>query len=184
MKLVLIRAGEFDMGSPDSDKDAFDAEKPRHRVRITRPFYLGATEVTVGQFRKIVEATGYRTEAERDGKGGEGWNEVDRTFEMNPRYTWRNPGFTQTDECPVVVVSWNDAIAFCNKLSEMDGLKPYYRFAAGEQSGGDGYRLPTEAEWEYACRARSATHYSFGNDAVSLGEYAWYHDNSGTKPTR
>ena len=70
MKLVLIPAGEFLMGSPDSDKDAQDDEKPQHRVRITRPFYLGATEVTVGQFRRVVEAAGYQTEAETDGKGG------------------------------------------------------------------------------------------------------------------
>ena len=76
MKLVLIPAGEFLMGSPDSDKDAADDEKPQHRVRITRPFYLGATEVTVGQFRRFVEQTGYRTEAETDGKGGYGWNEA------------------------------------------------------------------------------------------------------------
>ena len=70
MKLVLIPAGEFLMGSPDSDKDAQADEKPQHRVRITRPFYLGATEVTVGQFRRVVEAAGYRTEAEKDGQGG------------------------------------------------------------------------------------------------------------------
>jgi hypothetical protein len=73
MKLVLIPAGEFLMGAPDEDK--YDDEKPQHRVRITRRFYLGATVVTVGQFRRVVEATGLRTEAETDGMGGWGWNE-------------------------------------------------------------------------------------------------------------
>ena len=70
MKLMLIPAGEFLMGSPDTDKDAFDNEKPQHRVRITRPFYLGVHEVTRGQFRRFVDDSGYQTEAEKDGKGG------------------------------------------------------------------------------------------------------------------
>jgi formylglycine-generating enzyme required for sulfatase activity len=168
MKLALIPAGEFLMGSPDADKDAFADEKPQHRVRITRPFYLGTTEVTVGQFRRVVESAGYRTEAERDGKGGFGWNEAKGTFEQDPKYTWRNPGFAQTDEHPVTNVSWNDAIAFCNRLSEHEGLRPYYQFGAGAQSGGDGYRLPTEAEWEYACRAGTTTRYWSGDDPETL----------------
>ena len=72
MNFTLIKAGEFLMGSPDTDKDAFDTEKPQHRVRITRPFYLGVYEVTRGQFRRFVDDTGYQTEAEKDGKGGRG----------------------------------------------------------------------------------------------------------------
>ena len=70
MKLKLIPAGEFLMGSPTSDTDACDDEKPQHRVRITQPFYLGVHQVTRGQFRRFVEETGYQTEAEKDGKGG------------------------------------------------------------------------------------------------------------------
>jgi formylglycine-generating enzyme required for sulfatase activity len=181
MRLALIPAGEFLMGSPDSDKDAWDCERPQHRVRITRPFYLGTTEVTVGQFRRVVEAAGYRTEAERDGKGGFGLNETNGHNEQDPRYTWRNPGFAQMDEHPVVDVSWNDAIQFCNKLSEREGLKPYYQSGTGASSGGVGYRLPTEVEWEYACRAGTTTRYSFGDDEKSLGEYAWYQSNWGPK---
>ncbi len=122
IKLKRIPAGEFLMGSPDSDKDAVDFEKPQHRVRITRPFYLAVAEVTQGQYRAV---------------------------------TGQSPShFKGSDDLPVESVSWNDAVAFCNKLSEAEGLKPYYRLGAGESSGGDGYRLPTEAEWEYACRAR------------------------------
>ncbi len=149
MKLVLIPAGEFDMGSGDDDKEADTDEKPKHRVRITKPFYLGSTEVTQGQYRAV---------------------------------TGESPSnFNGSDDLPVEKVSWNDAIAFCNKLSEKEGLKPYYQFGAGSKSGGGGYRLPTEAEWEYACRAGSTTQYSFGDDASSLGEYAWFDGNSGNK---
>ena len=90
------------------------SEKPQHRVRITRPFYLGSDEVTRGQFRRFVDETGYQTEAEKDGKGGFGWNEDAGKFEQNPRYTWRERRFEQTDEHPVVNVSWNDAVAFAS----------------------------------------------------------------------
>ena len=139
MKLVLIPAGEFLMGSPDSDKDAQTDEKPQHRVRITRPFYLGATEVTQGQYRAV---------------------------------TGQSPSnFKGSDDLPVEMVTWNDAIAFCDKLSELEK----------GQLGGARYRLPTEAEWEYACRGGSTTRYSFGDDAASLGEFAWHDGNSGSK---
>ena len=152
MRLAPIPTGEFLMGSSD-DEDADDDEKPRHPVRITRPFYLGTTEVTVGQFRRFVEATRYRTEAERNGRGGRGWNEARATFEVDPKYTWRDPGFPQTDEHPVTNVSWNDAVAFCEWLSTKEATT---------------YRLPTEAEWEYACRAGTTTRYSSGADPETL----------------
>ena len=122
-------------------------------MRITRPFYLGATEVTRGQFRRFVDEAGYQTEAEKDGKGGYGWNEEKKTFEQDPRYTWQNAGFEQTDEHPVVNVSWNDAVAFAAWLSRKEGRT---------------YRLPTEAEWEYACRAGTTTRYSSGDDPEGL----------------
>jgi formylglycine-generating enzyme required for sulfatase activity len=149
MKLVLVPAGEFLMGSPDSDKAASADEKPPHRVRITRPFYLGMYEVTQGQYRAV---------------------------------TGENPsGFKGSDDLPVESISWNDAIAFCNTLSLREGLTPYYHAGAGTVSGGEGYRLPTEAEWEYACRAGSTTRYSFGDNAARLGEYGWFDRNSGSQ---
>ena len=153
MKLTLILAGEFMMGSPDGDKDAGNDEKPQHRVRITRPFYLGVTEVTRGQFRRFVDETGYKTEAEKDGKGGWCWNDEAKKFEGIPGLTWKNAGFEQTDENPVVNVSWNDAQEFIAWLSQKDRKT---------------YRLPTEAEWEYACRAGTKTKYFCGDDPEGL----------------
>ena len=165
MKLLLIQPGEFMIGTPSSDVDkllrAFpdiereylEDEQPSHSVRITEPFYLGAHEVTVGQFRRFVESMTYKTEAEQDGKGGSGWNESSGKFDEDARYTWRNPGFVQTDDHPVTNVSWNDATAFCRWLSGQDGRT---------------YRLPTEAEWEYACRAGTTSWYSCGNDSEGL----------------
>jgi formylglycine-generating enzyme required for sulfatase activity len=153
IKFVLIPAGTFYMGSPESDTQAGPDEKPQHQVRITQPFYLGVHEVTRGQFRRFVDEAGYQTQAEKDGKGGLGWNEDAKKPEKNPRYTWQNPGFEQTDDHPVVNVSWNDAVAFATWLSRKEG---------------NTYRLPTEAEWEYACRAGTKTHYSCGDDPEGL----------------
>ncbi len=185
MKLKLIPAGEFEMGSDAYDPDASDNEKVngnKHRVRITRPFYLGTTEVTIGQFRQFVEKSGYKTDAEKDGKGGYGWNEAKKSFDQDPKYNWRSPGFPQSDNHPVTNVSWNDAVAFCNWLSESEGKVPSYLADGGLLPDCAGYRLPTEAEWEYACRAGpgGTGAYSFG-DASQIGRYAWYDGNSENK---
>jgi formylglycine-generating enzyme required for sulfatase activity len=153
MRLVRIEPGEFWMGSPDSDPEAGAHEKPQHRVRITRPFYLGVTEVTRGQFRRFVDEAGYQTEAERDGKGGWGYLEETNNWGVIPKLTWQNPGFEQTDEHPVVIVSWNDAQAFIAWLSRKEGKT---------------YRLPTEAEWEYACRAGTKSRYFVGDHPEGL----------------
>jgi formylglycine-generating enzyme required for sulfatase activity len=171
MKLNLIPAGEFLMGSDETDPDAIDDEKvngKKHPIRITKPFYLGTSEVTVAQFRQFVERTSYRTDAEKDGRGGPGWNEAKGTRERDPKYVWRSPGFPQTDDHPVVLVSWNDAVAFCNWLSESEGRRPCYQADGRILSDGTGYRLPTEAEWEHACRAGRTTRYYSGNDPESL----------------
>jgi formylglycine-generating enzyme required for sulfatase activity/serine/threonine protein kinase len=154
MTLKRIPAGMFLMGSPEWEGDT--DEHPQHEVRITRPFYLGVTEVTRGQFRLFLDETGYKTEAEKDGNGGYGWNEEGKKFEWNPRFTWQNPGFEQTDEHPVVNVSWNDAQEFTTWLSQKEGKT---------------YRLPTEAEWEYACRAGTKTAHFSGDDAETLAAF-------------
>jgi formylglycine-generating enzyme required for sulfatase activity len=156
IKLKLIPSGQFLMGSADNDKDAYDDEKPWHWVRINNPFYLGVTEVTRAQFRRFVDDAGYKTEAETDGKGGIGFNEEGR-WVQDPRFTWLNTGFDQTDEHPVVNVSWNDTQAFISWLSRTEGKS---------------YRLPTEAEWEYACRAGTKTKYIGGDDPETLAAFA------------
>ena len=139
MKLAVIPAGEFMMGSPDSDRDCLTDERPQHRVRITAPFNLAQHAVTVGQFRCFVTDTAYVTDAEKgEKKGTYGWDAKKKKLSFSQAFSWRDPGFEQTDEFPVVNVSWNDAVAFCQWLGRKEGKA---------------YRLPTEAEWEYACRA-------------------------------
>jgi formylglycine-generating enzyme required for sulfatase activity len=172
MQLVLIKAGEFDMGSPDSDPAAQPNEKPRHRVRITHPFLLGAREVTVGQFRAFVEDAKHVTEGEKTGKGSFGLDLRTGRVEPKPEYTWKHwlaeddqhpSNFQQTDGHPVVCVSWNDARAFCAWLGKQEGAE---------------YRLPTEAEWEYACRAGTTTRYPHGDDEDGLEKLANIADKS------
>jgi formylglycine-generating enzyme required for sulfatase activity len=143
------------MGAAETDPNAEPHERPAHTVRISKPFALGAYEVTVGQFRQFVEATGYQTEAEADGSGGFGYDAEARTYsaDREPRYSWRNVGWTQTDAHPVVNVTWNDAKAFCVWLSGKEGRR---------------YRLPTEAEWEYACRAGTKTRFWTGDEDSSV----------------
>src|SRR5262245_10801109 len=88
MKLVLIPPGSFIMGSPETDVDAAPAEKPTHTVRISRAFYLAAHETTIGNFRAFVQATGYKTEAEQERKGGYGWDRAQGKFVASPEYSW------------------------------------------------------------------------------------------------
>jgi formylglycine-generating enzyme required for sulfatase activity len=145
---------------PDYHKD----EYPQHRVRITRPFYLGTYHVTRGQFRQFIadterlshvqKATAYKTDAEKsDPKGAFGWIPDTKKIEFNEKYSWQNVGFEQTDMHPVINVTWNDAVAFCGWLSHKEGTS---------------YRLPTEAEWEYACRAGTTSRYYSGDDPETL----------------
>ena len=117
---------------------------------------MGTYHVTRGQFRQFVKDSGYKTDAEKgEEPGAFGWNPEKRRFEFNKEYSWRNAGFEQTDEHPVVNVSWNDAVAFCKWLSKKEGKT---------------YRLPTEAEWEYACRAGTTTRYYSGDDPETLAK--------------
>lgn len=167
IKLQLIPAGHFAMGM--SYRPGFglafnccagfgvDEERPEHLVILSKPFYLAETEVTVGQFKQFVAATGHRTTAEQSGKGIMGFQPQPPTnapwlkpaFEQRAEFTWKNPGFPQTDQHPVVGVSWRDAVAFCEWLTKKEGVA---------------YRLPTEAEWEYACRAGTSTWFNWGNE--------------------
>lgn len=130
MVLVPIPEGEFTMGLQNLKNTH------PHSVKITKPFYLGAFEVTQGQYEKV---------------------------------TGKNPGsFKGEENLPVEQVSWEDAVEFCRKLSALPA----------ETAAGRAYRLPTEAEWEYACRAGTTTRFSFGDDENKLSEYAWFSENS------
>lgn len=136
LELVLIPAGEFLMGSPDSDSDASSDEKPQHRVRITKPFYLGKFPVTQEQWEAIMPL---------------------------------NPSQFKGAKNPVDSVRWDDCQAFLSRLNEK------FAKTAGK------FALPTEAQWEYACRAGSTTYWNFGNSGLVLGDYAWYSNNSESK---
>jgi formylglycine-generating enzyme required for sulfatase activity/serine/threonine protein kinase len=158
MTLRLIPAGEFMMGS--SQEDATPREKPRHKVRIS-PFYLAVTEVTQGQYKAMMGNNPSHFSATGDGKD--------------------QVAGRSTDQLPVEFVSWHDAVRFCDTLSEREGRMPFYSKGARNQASaenGPGYRLPTEAEWEYACRAGAPTRYSFGDAAAALKAYAWFQGNS------
>ncbi len=162
MKLVRIPAGKFLMGSPPGEQHYNENEAPQHQVTISKPFYLGAHEVTVANFRAFVQETNYVTDPEQNRRGALRYypdkeiNGKKGVFLPDPDCTWRTPGWPQEDDYPVVGVSWNDARAFCAWLTEK------------ERNRGRTYRLPTEAEWEYACRAGTTTRYSFGEALSSF----------------
>jgi formylglycine-generating enzyme required for sulfatase activity len=136
MKLVLIRPGSFIMGSPDSEQGRGPDESPQHEVVITKPFYMGVTEVTQAQYEAVMVT---------------------------------NPSKFRGPTNPVDSVIWAEAVEFCRRLSKRTRKT---------------FRLPTEAEWEYACRAGSKTRFSFGDSESALGYYAWFASNGGrmTKP--
>jgi formylglycine-generating enzyme len=126
MELVRIQPGVFTMG---------EAPDAKHEVTLSKPFFIGKLPVTRGQFARFVAATNYRTEAEKGASGGFGWE--GGKLVQKKEYTWRNPGFPQTDEHPVVMMDFADAKAFCAWLSRQSGR------VVG---------LPTEAQWELAAR--------------------------------
>ncbi|MDC0300285.1 formylglycine-generating enzyme family protein [Verrucomicrobia bacterium] len=139
LELMPIPVGTFVMGSPNDQEGRDDGIGPRSTVTITKPFWLGKTEVTQSQWKAVMG---------------------------------NNPSRFKGDDLPVEQVSWNDAVAFCEKLNEVarDTLPDGYH-----------YTLPTEAQWEYACRAGTTTRFYYGDDDNQLGNYAWYYDNSSLK---
>ena len=160
MKLRRLPSGKFYMGSHDSDEYLRNNEHPQHRVSISHSMFIGVYPVTQKQFQDLMG---------------------------------HNPSMVVTHEnCPVDSVTWYSALEFCNKMSEAESLPPYYELKAVRRRvnsnliesakvtvlGGDGYRLPTEAEWEYACRAGSVSPWCFGDLVLDVGHYAWYYDNA------
>ncbi len=159
MKLRRIPNGRFYMGSHDSDEFLRNNEHPQHRVQIPKSLFIGVYPVTQEEFHRVME--------------------------FNPSVSTDNP------RSPVDSVSWFSSAEFCNRMSDEEGLPRFYdlknlkKRASGviEKAdvtilGGDGYRLPTEAEWEYCCRAGSITPWCFGDQVLDVGQYAWFFDNS------
>ena len=162
-----VPAGRFMMGSQvpieqilkdyaqyRPKKEVFQDEYPRHTVEITKPFLMSTTEVTVGQFKAFVQETRYKTRAEADGTGGWGFDEkTNMCSQRDPRFSWLDTGYAQTDNHPVVNVTWEDCQAYCRWLSAKEKRI---------------VRLPTEAEWEYSNRANSTEYYTMGNTPESV----------------
>ncbi len=175
MKMRFIPPGDFTMGSgkteidylltsvpeykagPDWLQKSVRAEGPPLLASVTEPFYLGAHEVTVGQFREFVRASGYKTDAERR-PIGRGWNPDKKAWEPKAAHVWNNADLYGSDAHPVVLVSRKDAEAFCAWLTEREGCR---------------YALPTEVQWEYACRAGTTTRWYFGDDPKLMERHGW-----------
>ncbi len=157
MHFAFIPGGCFSMGSP-ANEPGRDKDEPL-RQECVNDFWIGLHEVTKGSFQKFVDATGYVTDAERDGFS---WGYNGKTVKL-PGQTWKNTLFMQDTGDPVVNVSWNDAQAFCAWLSKRTGLF---------------FRLPTEAEWEYACRGGTQGRYFWGDSSSQACTYANVHDQT------
>ncbi len=170
MKMVLVPPGEFIMGTQDEErqrlvesapetgkaKELRTSEGPQHSVRLTDPFYMSIHEVTVGQFRQFAKTSGFETYGER---GGGGLGPYDGKQVKRPEFVWHSPGFGQHDDHPVVQMSLKDAWVFCQWRSEKEVRR---------------YAVPSEAQWEYACRAGSQDLWPFGDDKDELDLYAWF----------
>ncbi len=151
-KMVIVPAGTFQMGSKRKAREYFAAEYPIHRVTIKQPFAIGTKELSVAEFGMFVEATDYQTEAEWKG----GCSYWDEDWKADPERSWRNPGFPQSKNNPVVCLDWNDVNAYTKWLTKQTGKK---------------YRLPSEAEWEFAARAGSKGSTYWGSDTDRKCEY-------------
>jgi formylglycine-generating enzyme required for sulfatase activity len=183
-EMVVIPDGSFTMGSSASEETwaathGWDAEQhkiplrdfalavadeaPQHKVSV-RSFALGKYDVTRREYAAFVSETGYRSDGGCYDNGGP-------PSPKRAGASWKNPGFKQTDNDPVICVSWDDAEAYVSWLNRK--LQP-----SGSASGDGPYRLPTESEWEYAARAGTTTRFWWGDDESTAAAHAWYKENS------
>jgi formylglycine-generating enzyme required for sulfatase activity len=162
-EMIPVPAGSFSMGSPDSEAGHEPDERPQHTVKVSA-FYMGKVEVTWDEY----DLFAFKLDLQRKRRLGvelskEGADAVTRP---TPPYADESWGWGKEKQ-PVIGITHYSAVKYCEWLSAKTGKK---------------YRLPTEAEWEYAARAGTKTAYSFGDDASTLGEYAWYRANAGEQP--
>lgn len=150
--MLIVPAGEFRMGAADDFIERLPTEEPHHWVTIPRTFAIGRFEITRAQFALFIRETGYEIES-----GCVFWNLERRNWDNDPKRTWQSPGFPQGEDHPAVCVPWTAAKAYAEWLARKTG-KPY--------------RLPSEAEWEYAARAGTTGRWYWGHQLAQACEYA------------
>ena len=168
VELVRVPMGPFRQGSPSSERGRV-ADELLHTVTIAHDFFISEVPITRGQFARFVAASNYRTEAERGTSGGYGLSQ--HGLVQRKDFNWHNPGFAQTDQHPVVLVTYADAAEFAHWASGVTGKK---------------VRLPTEAEWEMSCRAGTDTPYYGAVDDMTARTLGWFKEGAGdgTRPVR
>lgn len=160
--MVILEGGWFEMGCLE-DADCSETWTKNYKVYVDE-FYISSNEVTIAEFKEFTNETNSKTRAEKEGWA---WIKEDSRWEKGEGVCWSSPGYLQDDNHPVTSISWYDAVEYCNWLSIINGLEPFYRMSENSVEmvqGSVGFRLPTEVEWEYAARNGGKPHkYPWGS---------------------